>query len=249
MQSFETTRAIRRVATALLAVTVCCLLAAAAPAQSDAGDPPAQVLVVKVDGAIGVRTVYMVQSAVREARATGAPRVVLDIDTPGGLLESTREIDALLQTLASDSVAVTAFVRRHALSAGAYIALACRDIYMAPGSTIGAVTPVQMGPTGVQQIADDDVRAKLISAMRKDMRSLVERRGGGGEGLGTIAEAMVDPEMTIFEVTWVDESGIVSFRDDVYGRDRQAGELAQAGAEQSGLDQTGGSCPAEAWAG
>ncbi len=57
------------------------------------------------------------------------------------------------------------------------------------------------------------------------------------------------PLHIVYDTAWVEENGIVNFRDDVYGRDRQAGELAQAGAEQSGLELTGGSCPAEAWAG
>lgn len=188
------------------------LIALAAPvrAQPTAPDDPAEalVLVVKIDGEVGKNSVYMVQSTLREATATGARVVILDINTPGGAIISTREIEALISRLSREEVQVVAFVRHQAKSAGAYIALACDKIYMAPGSAMGAIQPVMMVPGGgIQQIPDADVRRKLISSLRSDIRALLERKPGISPGLIKVAEAMVDREMQIFEANREDEDG------------------------------------------
>jgi membrane-bound serine protease (ClpP class) len=168
----------------------------------------AQVLVVPIQGTIDVRSVYLVGTALREARANGIRHVVLDLDTPGGPIESTKELETLLGSLSENDVHVVAFVRHHALSAGAYVALACHEIFMAPGSSIGAITPVVLGPDGIQQIPDDDARRKIISAVRADVRALVERRQQLPAGLAKAAEAMVDPSLEVFEVTYEDSAGV-----------------------------------------
>lgn len=168
--------------------------------------PQAQLIVVPVTGDIGVRSVYMVQSALREARTSGVAYVVLDIDTPGGEVVASREIEGVIGELSATEVKVLAFVRRKAWSAGAYIALACADLYMAPGSSIGSIVPVAVGPAGIQSIPDEDVRRKLIAALRGDVRAMLARRGR--ENLGKVAEAMVDPDLELFEAIWEDQAGV-----------------------------------------
>lgn len=180
-----------------------------APAQTPQESEPAAealVLVVKIEGEIGVRTVYMVQSALREALSTGARFVILDIDTPGGLIVSTKEIEGLIHRLQEHEVQVYAWVRHQAKSAGAYIALACDKLFMAPGSSIGAIQPVMIGPGGVVEMPDN-YRRKLVSSMRANVRALLESRPGISKGLLKVAEAMVDREMVMFEVTYEDENG------------------------------------------
>jgi membrane-bound serine protease (ClpP class) len=76
-------------------------------------------------------------------------------------------------------------VNRRAISAGALISLATRQIYMRPGSVLGAATPV----TGEGQTAPE----KMVSVMRSEFRSLAEARGLDPR----IAEAMVDPDIVI----------------------------------------------------
>ncbi|MBK8976756.1 MAG: hypothetical protein IPM29_12630 [Planctomycetes bacterium] len=187
-----------------------------AEAQEPGRPAEARVVVVPIVGTIGVRTTRLVQRALSVARETGAQRLILEIDTPGGLVTEMREIETILAGLRGEhsdrGIHVSAFVRRHALSAGGYLALACEDTYMAPGASIGAITPVEVGPEGIRQIADDDARRKLLSAFRADVRSLVERRGNAGEDALVIAEAMVDPRMEIVEVTYVDANGFEKTR-------------------------------------
>lgn len=175
-------------------------------------DEKRSVLRVPIEDSIDIRTVRLVKRALEEARDDPTlGQVVLDIDSPGGRVDALEEITALLAILKKGTgVEVSAYVRRQALSAGAYIALACDRVYMSPNATIGAITPVVLGPTGIEQIADDDARSKMVSAFRAEVSKLVNRdRDGDGEGDASdeqllLAEAMVDPRLKLVEVTYIE---------------------------------------------
>lgn len=184
-------------------------LAPAASAQEPVEPPSPRVVVVPVHGQIGTTTVYLVNRAVRAALSESMSRIVLDIDTPGGPITAMREIESILAALeGTEGIRTTAYVTQRAWSAGGYIALACDETYMAPGASIGAITPVEVGPGGIQQIADDDARAKILSIFRADVRALLEDRGTLSEGALTVAEAMVDPRMEVFRVAVVEPNGL-----------------------------------------
>ena len=140
---------------------------------------------VPVTGVVEMGLAPFIERAIREAESAGVSVVVLDIDTPGGRVDSAERIaDAI-----SDSrVPVYAFVNRRAFSAGALIALATRGIYMRPGSVLGAVTPVDGSGTKASE--------KIVSAMRSEMRALAEAQGLDP----AIAEAMVDESLAIPDV-------------------------------------------------
>lgn len=109
----------------------------------------APVVVIDVTGAIGVGTGYMLEQDFARAERQRAGAVVLRIDTPGGLVSVTREI---IQRILASPVPVIAFVApsgARAASAGTYITYAAHVAAMAPGTHIGAATPVQMGMPGL----------------------------------------------------------------------------------------------------
>ncbi|MFW6200189.1 MAG: NfeD family protein, partial [Gemmatimonadota bacterium] len=108
---------------------------------------------------------------------------------PGGRVDAAERIADDVQDA---SVPVYAFVNRRAFSAGALIALATDEIFMLPGSVIGAATPV----VGSGERAPE----KIVSAMRSEMRALAEARGLDP----AVAEAMVDENI---EVPAVVEAG------------------------------------------
>jgi membrane-bound serine protease (ClpP class) len=193
-----------RLSVAPLALVLAGVGRACAPVPQGGGTP--EVLTVPVHGEIGVTTAALVRRAFREARNLGVAWVVLDVDTPGGMVPAMREVESVLGALRESGVATAAYVRHQALSAGAYVSLACTQTYMAPGASIGAITPIVVGPGGPQQIQDDDVRRKAYSAFRADVRSLAEARKLS-EQAQTIAEAMVDPTMRVFEVVYEDAGG------------------------------------------
>ncbi len=162
------------------------LLVGAGPAVAQG---QADVVRVPVTGTIELGLAPFVERAIHEAEAGGAEALILDIDTPGGRVDAAERIaDAVRDA----TIPVYAFINRRAFSAGALVALATQRIYMAPGSVIGAATPV----VGTGEKAPE----KIVSAMRSEMRALAEARGLDPR----VAEAMVDEEI---EVEGVVEAG------------------------------------------
>ena len=119
-----------------------------------AQDPPAApplrtALLVEITGTIGPATALYVQNAVDEATSRQAEVLILRLDTPGGLLSSTREI---IESILASPVPVIGYVApsgAHAASAWTYILYAASIAAMAPGTNIGAATPVQIGGNGL----------------------------------------------------------------------------------------------------
>lgn len=144
---------------------------------------------VPVEGTIELGLAPFVERSILEAQQAGASAVILELETPGGRVDAAERI---ANSVADAQVPVYAFVNRHAYSAGALIALSTQNIFMRPGSVMGAATPV----VGSGEKAPE----KIVSAMRSQMRALAEARGLDP----SIAEAMVDEDI---EIEGVVESG------------------------------------------
>ena len=137
---------------------------------------------IVVSGTIELGLAPYVRRGVTEANEIGALAVVLDIDTFGGRVDAAQRI---VTALIDSEIPVYAYVRHNAWSAGAMIALAADSIFMTPGSSIGAATPVSG--------AGEKTSEKIVSAMRSEFRALAERRGLDPR----IAESMVDESIEI----------------------------------------------------
>jgi membrane-bound serine protease (ClpP class) len=112
------------------------------------------VVVVEITGAIGVATSEHIAQAVAKAEANGAQLLVIRLDTPGGLVSSTRNI---IKTILASRVPIAVYVApsgAHAASAGTYITLAANLAAMAPGTNIGAATPIQISAPGLPGAPD-----------------------------------------------------------------------------------------------
>ena len=126
-------------AAAAVALVVSPLVASAGEADSKLA------LTISVDGAIGPATARYVKDALTKASERHAEVVVLRMNTPGGLSTSMREI---ISDVLASRVPVVGYVApsgAHAASAGTYILYATHIAAMAPGTNLGAATPVQIG--------------------------------------------------------------------------------------------------------
>jgi len=122
-------------------------------------------VLLDMDGAIGVATAEYIISGIEEAEERGAELVIIRMDTPGGLVNSMRDI--ITAILGSD-VPVVTYVSpegARADSAGTYILLASHIAAMAPTTHLGAATPVSLGgdDIGDDKDADDDKESESES--------------------------------------------------------------------------------------
>lgn len=158
---------------------------------------PVQVLQVK--DAIGPASADFIVRGIAKAAEAGAPLVVIELDTPGGLDSSMRQI---IQAILASPVPVAVFVSpegARAASAGTYILYAAHIAAMAPATTLGAATPVAIGmpgaerkppaaepPAGPGSAASapplaDPMTAKQVHDASAFIRGLAQQRGRNAE--------------------------------------------------------------------
>lgn len=143
---------------------------------------PAQLIcVISVEGTVEPGQAKYIARSYREAEMMQADLVVLEIDTPGGRVDAALEIS---DTIRHSSVSSVALVKGRAISAGALIALSCKNIAMEPGSTIGAAEP---------RVGTEPADEKYISYFAKEMAAVAESNGRNPD----IAVAMVDRDKEI----------------------------------------------------
>ena len=131
-----------------------------------------KVVVIKIDGTISTWTVDYVKEAMDIARDENAI-IVMELDTPGGLLESAFEI---ADTVSESDVPIIGYVvGRWALSAGTLILFSTHIAAMHPLTTIGSMQPVMYDPvTGTYTPVND---TKTINALVKKVEQYVKNRG------------------------------------------------------------------------
>ena len=141
-----------------------------------------QVYYYKIDDNISKPALRLTEKAVKDAEEGKYDYLMLELNTFGGELDAADKIRTMLLNSKVPSIV---FINNNAASAGALISIACDSIYMMPGASIGAASVVDQ--TG--QIMPD----KYQSYMRSLMRTTAERNGRDPN----IAQAMVDPDVTI----------------------------------------------------
>src|SRR5580692_9174358 len=135
----------------------------------------AEVLKIVVDDTIQPITQEYISRAIDEAQRRGDQAVLIEINTPGGLVDSTRKI---LEKITSSQVPVIVYVApsgSRAGSAGIFILEAADIAAMAPGTNAGAAHPVLIGPLAPK--LDDEMKRKIENDTAALMRSVASKRG------------------------------------------------------------------------
>jgi len=136
-------------------------------------EPEHKVHVLLINGPIGPVTAEYTIKGIRDANSAGAPVIVIKMDTPGGLMDSMRDI---IKEIIGSPVPVAVYVSpggARAASAGAFITIAAHIAAMAPETNIGAAHPVNAG--GGQM--DETMAGKVTNDASAYIRSLAEMRG------------------------------------------------------------------------
>jgi len=150
------------------------VLSLSARAQSPSPLPPPRVPVVELRDSINLGVSESLERALRQAKASGAPAVLIEMDTPGGFLEATRDIVQLF--LNSDTPKILVWVKpegARAASAGAMITMAAHYAAMSPASSIGAASPVSGGGSDIGK----DMKAKVTNDTLSFVSGIADKRG------------------------------------------------------------------------
>ena len=176
-------RRLTRVGWRTLVLFVVLLTVVGAPSAGAQDDRLGPVYVIEIGGTIDLGLAPFLDRALGEAERADASAVIIEIDTFGGRLDAVIQ---MRDTLIDSPLRTVALVDATAFSAGALIAIAAEEIWMTPGATMGAATPVD-GTTG--EVADE----KTISAVRATFESTAAERGRDPQ----VAAAMVDDSIEI----------------------------------------------------
>jgi membrane-bound serine protease (ClpP class) len=170
----------RRVATlAAWALLICLGLTGMVMGHHPAGAQTETVLRLRIEDTISPVKARVIDRAVQRTTESGAQLLVIELDTPGGLYSSTREI---VETLLGSPVPVVVFVSprgAHAGSAGTFITAAANIAAMTPGSNIGAATPVSSSGEEISETLADKVTNDAAALIR----AIAEERGRDADAL------------------------------------------------------------------
>jgi membrane-bound serine protease (ClpP class) len=137
-----------------------------------------KVSLINIDGAIGPATASYISRSIEDARAQNVQCLVIQLNTPGGLLDSTQKI---VQSFLGSPVPIVVYVAptgATATSAGCFITIAASVAAMAPATTIGAAHPVSIGgfPSGGEEKPDETMKQKLENFSVSYMETIAGRR-------------------------------------------------------------------------
>ncbi|MGZ8651379.1 MAG: NfeD family protein, partial [Actinomycetota bacterium] len=152
------------------------------------------IVSLRLDGVVDPFVADYLRGAIEDANNDGAPAILLQIDTPGGLGSSMREIT---QAILGSDVPVICYVApegARAASAGAFVLMSCPVAAMAPGTNVGAATPVGISGLTLERKVTNDAVASI--------RSMAEIYGRNAD----VAESFVRDAASISATQALEES-------------------------------------------
>ena len=203
------------------------------------------VRAVNVSGPINPVVADFVTTSLTAANQAADEAFLIELDTPGGLDTAMREI---IQGILSSEIPVIVYVYppgSRAASAGALITLAADFAVMAPGTNIGAATPVALGGGPADQRADSPMQTKILNDATAYARSIAEQRGRNADwaerivrsGVSTAANQAL--ELKVIDLVAANLGILMQeLEGRIYLRNGQARHLHLEGAEISFAEMT-----------
>jgi len=185
-------------------------------------------VVIHFNGMINPQREQYLARKVATAKRQGADLVIVQIDSPGGFVESSINIAELLGQI--DWAHTVAYIPREAISGAAFISLGCDEIVMASTARLGDAGPIIVGPDAAFRHAP----AKIRSYLARVIRDLCETKGRSP----ALGEAMVDENLVVYEMRNRDtqEIKLLSKHDLEEQKDpRQWEEIAEVTETRQGL--------------
>jgi len=135
--------------------------------------PNSSIYLLQLNGIINPVTSQYVVSGIEDAEAEEAECLILQLDTPGGLDTSMRDI---IKKMLNSTIPIIVYISPsggRAASAGVFITLASNIAAMAPGTNIGAAHPVVMGGEEI----DEELKTKMVNDAAAYIKTIAEKRG------------------------------------------------------------------------
>jgi len=164
--------------------------------------PNSSIYLLQLNGIINPITSQYVVGGIEDAEAVKAECLILQLDTPGGLDTSMRDI---IRKMLNSTIPIIVYVSPsggRAASAGVFITLASNIAAMAPGTNIGAAHPVVMGGEEI----DEELKAKMVNDAAAYIKTIAEKRGRNVQW----AEKAVRESVSITEQEAI-EIGVIEF--------------------------------------
>jgi membrane-bound serine protease (ClpP class) len=193
------------------------------------GDPTAPVYVLSTTGVVDNVMAGYIEESVKRAVSDASPALIVELNTPGGSLDATQRIVTALLDAPLPTIVWVAPSGGRAASAGTFITLASNLAYMAPGTNIGAASPVGSGGEDLTGTIGEKVKNDAIA----NIRSIAETRGRNVDwAVSTVESAVSSPASEAVAKGAVD--GIAVSLDDV--RRQADGEVVQISRQPVTVD-------------
>ena len=167
------------------------LRAAAEPAAPPAAEALPRAALIRFEGEITPLLEQFLYRKLQVAEDDGVEVVIIEIDSPGGMLKSSFDVAHRLRDLTW--ARTVAFVPQQAISGAAIVALGCDEIVMAPNAVLGDAGPIMQGEDSLFR----HVPEKVLSLIVPEIRDLATAK----RRAPALAEAMVDRNLVVYQVT------------------------------------------------
>ena len=156
------------------------------------GDPTAPVYVLTATGVVDNIMAGYIEESVKRAADDGSPAIIVMLNTPGGSLDSTQRIDTALLKAPLPTIVYVAPSGGRAASAGTFITMSAALAYMAPGTNIGAASPVGSGGQDLTGTEGEKVKSDAMA----NIHSIATARGHNADWAVSTVEKAVSTSAT-----------------------------------------------------